>query len=241
MVAADEIEFSKCAQDEQIGFYGVVTKSLDGHYNVGLPLKQVDVKMPNNKVVAEQRAVGFKRRFNKNSIFHSEYTDFMNDIISKGYADRVPQEDLGCRDGRVWYILHHGVYHPQKRKLRVVFDCEATFQGASLDSQLVQVQKLTSSLAGVITRFRKKSMVLMADIAAMFHQARVPGYVADQLIFLWWLEGDYSQDLVEFRMVAHLFAATSSLSCISFALRKCTDDNQKDFRLLSERHRQSIL
>lgn len=89
----------------------------------------------------------------------------MNDVISKGYAERVPDDDLGRCDGRVWYVPHHGVYHPQKRKLRVVFDCGATFQGTSLNAQLVQGPDLTSSFVGVITRFRKEPVVLMADIS----------------------------------------------------------------------------
>lgn len=99
-----------------------VTKSVelvDGHYNIGLPIRQANVKMPNNKVVAEQRALSLKRRFNRDSNFHSEYINFTNYIISKGYAERVPPEDLGRCDGKVWHIPHHGVYHPQKRNLRV--------------------------------------------------------------------------------------------------------------------------
>ena len=232
-------DFPECAQDEQFGlskedhhFMESVTKSatlVNGHYSIGLPLRQVDVKMPNNKMVAEQRALNLKRKFNRDSSFHTDYTSFMNDIISKGYAERVPAEDLDRCDGRVWYIPHHGVYHPQKKKMRVVFDCGATFQGTSLNAQLVQGPDLTSSLVGVVTRFRRQPVVLMADIAAMFHQVRVPSYDADLLRFLWWPEGDHGQDLVEYRMVAHLFGATSSPSCASFALRKCADDNQKHF------------
>lgn len=97
--------------------------------------------------------------------------------------------------------------------MRVVFDCGASFRGTSLNSQLVQGPDLTSSLVGVITRFRKEPVVLMADIEAMFHQVRVPSVDADLLRFLWWPDGDHGQDLVEYRMVAHLFGATSSPSC----------------------------
>ncbi len=182
-------DFPECVQDEQLGlskedhhFMKLVTKSatlVDGHYSVGLPFRQDDVKMPNNKMVAEQRALSLKRRFIRDSSFHADYTNFMSDIISKGYAERVPVVDLERCDGRVWYIPHHGVYHPQKRKMRVVFDCGATFQGTSLNAQLVQGPDLTSSLVGVITRFQKESVVLMADIEAMFHQVRVPSTDAD--------------------------------------------------------------
>lgn len=52
-------DFPECVQDEQFGlskddhhFMSSVTKSValvDGHYNIGLLLRQADVKMPNNK------------------------------------------------------------------------------------------------------------------------------------------------------------------------------------------------
>ncbi len=92
----------------------------------------------------------------------------MNNLISSGYAERVPVTDLSRSDGKVWYIPHHGVYHPKKGKMRVVFDCAASFQGASLNAQLLTGPDLTSTLIGVLTRFRKESVVLISDIEACF-------------------------------------------------------------------------
>lgn len=153
----------------------------------------------------------------------------MNDIVSKGYAEQVPTEELARGDGRLWYIPHRGVYHPRKGKICVVFDCAATFQSTSLNAQLLQGPHLTSSLIGVMTRFRKEPVVVMADIESMFHQVRVPAEDADLLRFLWWPNGDLTQELVDFRMMVHLFGATSSPSCANFALRKCAEDNKGQF------------
>ena len=42
-------------------------------------------------------------------------------IIDKGYARKIEQNELSGRERRVWYIPHHGVYHPNKPgKIRVV-------------------------------------------------------------------------------------------------------------------------
>ena len=54
-----------------------------------------------------------------------EYKRFMTEVLEKGYAEKVPMEQLQRKDGQVWHIPHHGVYHQQKGKLRVVFDCAA--------------------------------------------------------------------------------------------------------------------
>ncbi|KAJ8358212.1 hypothetical protein AAFF_G00022360 [Aldrovandia affinis] len=69
----------------------------------------------------------------------------------------------------------------------------------------------------------------MADVESMFHQVKVPPEDADLLRFLWWPEGDISQELQEYRMEVHLFGATSSPSCASYALRRCAEDTRQLF------------
>lgn len=93
----------------------------------------------------------------------------------------------------------------------------------------MQGPDLTSSLVGVVTRFRKESIVITADVESMFHQVKVPADDVDLLRFLWWPDGDLGQDPVDFRMLVHLFGATSSPSCANFALRKCADDHKEQF------------
>lgn len=69
----------------------------------------------------------------------------------------------------------------------------------------------------------------MGDIQAMFHQVKVAEEDRDFLRFLWWPNGDVTQDLMEHRMTVHLFGAVSSPSCASYALRKSADDHQFEF------------
>ena len=58
-----------------------------------------------------------------------DYVAFMNQMIMKGYAERVPTGEETTEDGKCWYILHHGVYHPKKpKKIRLVFDCSSCFK-----------------------------------------------------------------------------------------------------------------
>lgn len=231
-------DFPECSQEEMemsiedLQFMDSVSQSarlIDGHYCIGLPLKDKRLKMPNNRVMAEQRAINLKKRLLKNPSFCADYIAFMSDMIVKGYAVKVPVKDVNRSDGKVWYIPHHGVYHPKKKKLRIVFDCGASYQGTTLNKQLLQGPNLTSTLIGVLTRFRCEPVAVMADVEAMFHQVFVPPEDADLLRFLWWPEGNISKDLVEYRMAVHLFGATSSPSCASYALRKCAEDNREFF------------
>ena len=200
----------------------------DGHHYIGLPKKNPAVIMPNNRSAAVQRALTLKRKLSKNPGFHQEYNAFMSDMISKGYAVKVPEEQLSKQDGKVWYVPHHGVYHPQKKKLRVVFDCAARFQGTSLNDELLQGPDLANSLIGVLLRFRQENVAVMADIEAMYHQVRVPEDDINLFRFLWWPDGDTGQDMVEYQMTVHVFGATSSPSCANFALRKTAEENRSE-------------
>ncbi|XP_063067987.1 uncharacterized protein LOC134459559 [Engraulis encrasicolus] len=141
----------------------------------------------------------------------------------------VPEGQQTKTEGSVWYLPHHGVYHPRKGNLRVVFDCGASFCGKALNAELLKGPDLTNSLVSVLNRFRQEPVGLMADITAMFHQVKVAESDVDFLRFLWWPEGDVTQQPVEFRMTVHLFGATSSPSCASYALRKTATDNQEHF------------
>ena len=77
-------------------------------------------------------------------------------------------------NGREWYLPQHGIYHPTKpNKCWLVFDCSANFAGKSLNDYLLSSPDLTSSLIGVLTRFRQDHVTFIGDIEAMFNQVRV--------------------------------------------------------------------
>ena len=200
----------------------------DGHYEIGLPLKGMNVMLPDNRPQAEQRLAHLQRKFTRQPQFHEEYKGFMKKTIDKGYAEKVPEDELERKDGRKWYIPHHGVFHPQKKKIRVVYDCAASYKGHSLNENLLQGPDLTNSLVGVLTRFRQDHVAVMADIEAMFSQVRIPKRDRDLLRFLWWTDGDAQGPMEEYRMTVHVFGATSSPSCANYALRQTGKEHGQD-------------
>nr|XP_054592342.1 uncharacterized protein LOC107396521 [Nothobranchius furzeri] len=217
---------------EDLKFMAILERStcqLDGHFCMDLPFKEDTITMPNNKSVAEQRLKSLKRRFDREPRFQEEYTRFLTEVIDNGYAEAVPTNEITGEEGKVWYLPHHGVCHPKKKSLRVVFDCAATFKGISLNSKLLQGPDLTNPLFGVLTRFRENPVALMADIKAMFHQVKVSKKHLNFFRFLWWPMGNSSVNPVEHRMKVHLFGAVSSPSVANYALRRTAVDNQNMF------------
>lgn len=203
---------------------------VSGHYQVGLPWRHHPPCIPNNRLLAVRRLGYLKRRLQKDQELFEKYKTSINEYIDKGYATRVPQDEVEQRDNVVCYLPHHPVFHPHKPgKVRVVFDCAAKYKGTSLNEQLLSGPDLTNSLVGVLTRFREEPVALVADIEGMFHQVRVKPEDHDALRFLWWPDDDMSKELIEYRMQVHLFGSTSSPSCASFCLRKTADDHKENF------------
>ena len=198
-------------------------KKVEGHYEMPLPFKDSDPVLPNNKSLAIQRLECLQRRFRKDVRYRNDYFKNMNDFISRGYAEKVNPSNAD----NIWYIPHHGVYHPQKPdKVRVVFDCSAKFKGESLNDYLLQGPDLTNSLLGVLCRFRQEQIAIVCDIEQMFLQFRVKSEHRNYLRFLWWDDNDTTKDPCEYRMNVHLFGAASSPGCANFGLKQIANDNE---------------
>ncbi|CAG2211230.1 unnamed protein product [Mytilus edulis] len=166
----------------------------------------------------------------KNQKFKDDYVSFMNNLFSKGFAEKVPITELNQDDGRVWYLPHHGIYHNKKpNKIRVVFDCSASYMGVSLNALLLQGPDLANNLIGVLLRFRTEKVALQGDIESMFYQVKVPLKDRNLLRFLWWPNGDMNSEPEVYRMTVHIFGATSSPSVCNFALRQTAQNYGNQF------------
>ena len=222
-MSRDDLKFMNIVEDS-------VMQCEDGHYQVSLPLRDLNLQMPANRSQAERRALYLKRKFSKDVKFREDYVACLEKVIGDGFAEKVPLDVLERSDGKVWFIPHHGVYHHKKPdKIRVVFDCSAHSQGTSLNDELFQGPDLTNNLVGVLIRFRQEPVAVMGDVQSMFHQVRVPEVDRDLLRFLWWPRGDFSKELEEYRMTVHLFGAVSSPSCANFAMRRNAEDHRHEF------------
>ena len=232
----------KCFSKEDRRFLEIAKNGIhqteDGHYELPLPMRHDHVTFPNNKDAALRRLYQLKKRFeNPNGEqYRKDYVKFMCSMIDNGYAELVPPDETSDRlsdkletKPKVWFIPHHGLYHPKKGKFRCVFDCAATHCDKSLNKNLLQGPDLTNNLVGVLIRFRQEPVAFSCDIEGMFHQVKVNKECRDLLRFVWWPNGDTNKRPQEYRMTVHLFGATSSPGCANFALKTTADDNEAEF------------
>lgn len=125
--------------------------------------KKKSPKLSNNKRSAEICLLHLKRRFLRDVKYWQGYRTFITYVIVRSEAEEVPSSN--CNDRTVWYISHHGVYHPNKpEKIRVVFDYVAKFQRTSLNDHLLQGLNQLNTLVEVLCRFCLEPIAIICDI-----------------------------------------------------------------------------
>ena len=150
----------------------------NGHYIVSLPWKHSNVTLPNNGKMALRRITHLQKCFLKESNFYKLYEAKIKEYVINGHACKILNDNLQPAF-RTWYLPHHATGN----KFRIVFDCEASFNGTFPNDNLLQGPDLTGNLLGVLTRFRGGPIALIADIRTMFHQVKFSPEDRDSLRF----------------------------------------------------------
>ena len=227
---------------EDISVVDIWNKSIvwvEGHYEMSIPFKPDVDTLPNNRKMAEGQLSQLKRKLVSNPNVHRRYTEGMTDLIDKGHAELVRDDEV-IQGNRIWFLPHHGVIHPNKpEKLRIVFDCAAKYAGTSFNENVMQGPDLMNKFIGVLMRFREGPVAVMADVEAMFHQVSVAPPDRDVLSFLWWQGGDLDNTASVYRMTVHLFGGVWCPSCAQFTLRRTALDNTHTCAILQQSPRYS--
>ena len=70
-----------------------IHKNETGHWEMPLPFRQKEVRMPNNYAQASSRLKGLLHTLNKKPQMQRDYFAFMEKIFERGHASPVPRED----------------------------------------------------------------------------------------------------------------------------------------------------
>ena len=219
------------SQNDQlvVNFWEKQGQLCSGSYEIPIPwidtLNETTLKLSDNKIQALKRFHLLEKRLSRDDLLCKKYTDGIQTLIDKKYAEKVPSSHLNGTNGCVHYLPHHPVISPNKDKIRIVFDCSAKYEDFSLNDYALQGPDLTNKLTAVLLRFREHEIAVAGDIEAMYHQVKVPVHDRDALRFLWH-EGN---EVVEYRMTVHPFGAVWSSSAANYALRKTADDNHESY------------
>ena len=198
------------------------TKQVNGQYEIGL-LWRDDVKLPNNRIVAELQLRSVQQRLNKDphlkNLFQ-ETIDTKRYIVAKRYITEVlPESDTAAK---AWFHPHHPVTNINKPgKVRTVTNASSTYQGVSLNSSLLTGPDLLCNLTGLVMRFRQGTVAVSADIEAMFLEVKVKPEDQPFLRFRWTKNGQQ----ITYQYTSHIFGATDSPCVACYAVQRCAADH----------------
>ena len=150
-------------------------KMVEGRYEIPLPFREPLLDLPNTKELAQRRIKVLRKKLLKEDDFRKSYYNFMDEMLSKNYAEEVPKDEWSKTEN-VWYIPHFGVRHSSKpEKVCVVFDCAAKVDNVSLNDLLVPGPDINNLLIDVLMRFREGKFGYSADIESICctYQTRV--------------------------------------------------------------------
>ena len=227
-----EIQLSKSRSVEDQRNQDILDKETEfkeGHYVVPM-LWKTDVDLPESQMNAERRLNQICRKFQTNPEFYKMYAQNISSYVEKGYIKKLSDDEAMKCSPITWYIPHHGVTNVNKPgKLRIVFDAAAKSHGQSLNSNLFSGPDLLNSLLGVLLRFRRHRIAVVADIEAMFCQVRLKEKDTDANRFLWRNDPKSHEPPDHYKLLVHIFGLTDSPCAATYALQRAAKDQANDF------------
>ncbi|KAJ8369536.1 hypothetical protein SKAU_G00095640 [Synaphobranchus kaupii] len=192
-----------------------------------LPFRTPRPRLPNNREQALTRFTSLHRTLERKPEMKSHFLAFMQRIFDQDHAELAPP----LYDGEeCWYLPSFGVYHPRKPgQIRVVFDSSAPHHGVSLNNVLLTGPDLNNSLLGLLMRFRREQVAIVADIEQMFHSFVVREDHRNFLRFLWFKDNDTTKEVVEYRMKVHVFGNRPSPAIATYGLRRAALHGEEEF------------
>ena len=166
------------------------------------------------------------RRLNKNQEWRFAYEKQLLDLINKGYAREVYEEEIDSfvkGGGKIYYIAHQMVEDQQNKTtpVRVVFNSSQNCGGNSLNKSLEVGPDIMQDLPGVLLRFREDYVAAMGDIKKMFYGIRVS--LEDQFMQLWCWQFAGEKNLRTFAMTRLVMGNGPSTAISIIAVKETTN------------------
>ncbi|XP_066929853.1 uncharacterized protein [Clytia hemisphaerica] len=213
-------------------------------YKVSLPfLEQYEILNDNFETSKRRLKSVLLKHFKSNEELLKTYDHIIKEQIELGVIEEVP---TSTTPEKAFYLPHRPVCRDDRitTKVRMVFDASSTTYGPSLNDCLDPGPSLTTSLFGILLRFRAKNIGLVADIEKAFWQIMLNEKDRDFVRFLWLKDTndiDFqnfdNNQLVTYRICRVLFGVTSSPFLLNGTLRyhinKIKDTSVRDLLLRS--------
>lgn len=170
----------------------------------------------------------FAKKFIKDPNLKYTIQSQIDNLLAKGYAQKLTAEEVAARGGKIWYLPIFIVSNPNKpSKVRMVWDAAAKVNGVSLNDFLLSGPDSLNSLVEILLSFRVGRVAICGDIAEMFHRINIRESDMHVQRFLWYDEGDEQQIPSVYVMRALTFGLNCA-PCIAHFIRDKNADSYTD-------------
>ncbi len=203
-------------------------KNEQGFYETRLPWKPCHMTLPDNKQLSIARLHSTTRKLERGGRLE-EYNDIMQEQLSTGVLERVPDKPSGKT---VHYVPHQPVIRDQAEstKLRIVYDCssKANDKVPSLNDCLETGPSLQPLLFDILIRNRFRRYCVTGDVKKAFLQIMIQRCDRDAQRVLWYDDLE-CRNIVEYRFTRAIFGATSSPYILGATMEKHLEQYQTKY------------
>ena len=163
-------------------------------YEVSLPWKEGPLNFSDHYILSLNRLRSLHRSLLKDPLILNEYDRILQEQLSKGIIERVP-ESQGMSNypqqicNMIHYLPHHGVVRQDHSttKLQIVYDGSAKSikDDCSLNDCLQVGPNFIPKLFNILIKFRSNPIAVTADIEKAFLMVGISSSDRDVLRFLW--------------------------------------------------------
>ncbi|XP_073821123.1 uncharacterized protein [Musca autumnalis] len=202
-------------------------QNVDGRYEVGLLWKYNVKQLPESYNNARKRLTCLQKKFQKDKNLRDVLQEQINNLLKKGYARKLSDEEISNNGYPVWYLPTFITLNPNKPgKIRMVWDGAAKSNGVCLNDFIHCGPDLLKSLVDILLSFRVGKIAICGDIAEMFHRINVRKEDMHAQRFLWCDENDNPEKPSIYVMRALTFGICCA-PCIAHYVR---DFNAEHFK-----------
>ena len=132
--------------------------------------------LPDNYQVALATLRSTEKTLSHDKEWANKYCSQMQDMVNRGVARMLSQEEIDSWKGPVFYISHLAVQNPKSTStpVRIVFNSSQVSKGVSLNSVLAKgPDNYINNIIGLLLRWREESVAFIGDIKKMFNSVRL--------------------------------------------------------------------
>ena len=140
------------------------------------PWKKDPKYLKNNVKVAVARLKTTEIRLRKLDVEYAQrYHSEIKDMVERGVARKLNEEEMQTYNGPIHYIHHHKVLKPElsSTPFHIVFNSSVSYIGHKLNDLGAKGPVILNNMLGVLLIFRQERIAVTGDISKMYNSVKL--------------------------------------------------------------------